>query len=245
MENHSYSQIVGDPTAPYETALAGQCGVATNYFAITHPSLPNYIALTSGDAQGITDDLGPGYHQLDVPSIFSQLGPGGWRSLLESMPASHNCSLVDSGLYAIRHNPAAYYTNIRTDCGTYDVRLGSTPDISARFTFIAPNKCNDMHDCPVAAGDDWLKAFIPKLTSTAEYQAGSTAIFLTWDEDDARNTGNRVPTLVISPSTVPGTQSATTFSHYALLHTTEEMLALPFIGGVASAPSMRSGFNLG
>ena len=245
MENRDYSQIIGQPSASYENALAAQCGLATNYFAITHPSLPNYIALTSGDTQGIADDQGPGAHQLDVESIFSQLGTGGWRSLEESMPATHNCSLVNSGLYVVRHNPAAYYTNIRTDCGIYDVRLGSVPDISARFTFITPNKCNDTHDCPVATGDDWLKAFIPKLTSSPEYQAGSTAIFVTWDEDDSGDTGNQIPTFVIAPSTAPGTQGAPTFSHYALLHTTEEMLGLPFIGGAGAAPSMRSDFNLG
>jgi hypothetical protein len=241
MENHSYSQVIGSSSAPYENALAGQCGLATNYYGITHPSLPNYIAMTSGDPQGVTDDSGPSSHPLNVPSIFSQLGSGGWRSLQESMTS--NCDLSGSGQYAVRHNPAAYYTNIRTDCQSYDVPLGPTPDISARYTFITPNLCNDTHDCPVGTGDSWLQTFIPKLTSTAEYQAGSTAIFLTWDEDDFTNV-NKVATIVIAPSTHPGTQSATRFDHYSLLRTTEEMLGLPYLGGAAGATSMRGAFNL-
>jgi phosphatidylinositol-3-phosphatase len=242
MENHSYSQVIGSPSAPYENALAAQCGLATNYFAITHPSLPNYIAMTSGGTQGITDDNPPSSHPLNVPSIFSQLGTGGWRSLQESMPS--NCYLGNSGQYAVKHNPAAYYTNIRTDCQTYDVPLGATPDISARFTFVTPNMCNDTHDCSVTTGDDWLKGFISKLTSSPEYQAGATAIFLTWDEDDFTDV-NQIPTIVIAPSTVPGTKSATRFDHYSLLRTTEEMLGLTtYLGGAAGATSMRSAFNL-
>jgi hypothetical protein len=241
MENHSYSQVIGSSSAPYENALAGQCGLATNYYGITHPSLPNYIAMTSGDTQGVTDDSGPSSHPLNVPSIFSQLGSGGWRSLQESMPS--NCLLSGSGQYAVKHNPAAYYTNIRTDCQSYDVTLGPAPDISARYTFVTPNLCSDTHDCPVATGDSWLQTFIPKLTSTPEYQVGSTAIFVTWDEDDFTNV-NKVATIVIAPSTRPGTQSATRFDHYSLLRTTEEMLGLPYIGGAASATSMRSAFTL-
>jgi fibronectin type 3 domain-containing protein len=242
MENHAYNQVVNSSSAPYENSLAAQCGLATNSFAITHPSLPNYIAMTSGSPQGVTDDNPPSSHPLNVPSIFSQLGSGGWRSLQESMPS--NCLLGNSGQYAVKHNPAAYYTNIRTDCQNFDVPLGATPDISAPYTFVTPNLCNDTHDCSVGTGDTWLQTFIPKLTSTAEYKSGTTAIFLTWDEDDM-TTVNQIATFVISPSTVPGTKSATKFTHYSLLRTTEEMFGITnFLGGAASATSMRSAFNL-
>jgi hypothetical protein len=242
MENHSYSEIIGSSSAPYVNQLAGRCGSAASFFAESHPSLPNYIAMTSGSTQGITDDNGPSSHQLNVPSIFSQLGAGGWRSLEESMPS--NCYLSNSGQYAVRHNPAAYYTNVRTDCQTYDVPLGSTPDVSARFTFVTPNLCNDMHDCTVQTGDSWLSTFLPKVFSSAEYQAGRTAVFLTWDEDDS-SASNHIATLVIAPSVTPGTSSATRFDHYSMLRTTEELLGLgSFIGNAATATSMRSAFNL-
>ena len=242
MENKAYSQIIGSSSAPYINQLAGQCGSATNFTAETHPSLPNYIAMTSGSTQGIFDDFGPSFHRLNVASIFSQLGAGGWRSLEESMPS--NCSLSDSGQYAVRHNPAAYYTNIRTDCATYDVPLGATPDVSARFTFVTPNLCNDMHDCSVATGDSWLSTFMPRVFSSAEYQAGRTAVFLTWDEDDS-SSSNHIATLVMAPSVAPGTTSGTAFNHYSMLRTTEELLGLgSFLGNAATATSMRSAFNL-
>jgi phosphatidylinositol-3-phosphatase len=242
MENHSYSQIIGSPSAPYINQLAGQCGSASNFTAESHPSLPNYIAMTSGSTQGITDDNPPALHPLSVASIFSQAGTGGWRSLEESMPS--NCDLTDSGQYAVRHNPATYYTNIRTDCATQDVPLGATPDLSARFTFVTPNLCDDMHDCTVQTGDTWLQGFLPKVFSSAEYQAGRTAVFLTWDEDDGKS-GNHIATLVIAPSVAPGTTSSTAFTHYSMLRTTEELLGLsPFLGNAATATSMRSAFNL-
>lgn len=241
MENHSYSEVIGSGSAPYENQLASQCGSASRFFAESHPSLPNYIAMTSGSTQGITDDNGPSSHPLNVPSIFSQTN-GNWRSLEESMPS--NCYLSNSGQYAVRHNPAAYYTNIRTECASLDVPLAATPDVSAKFTFVTPNLCNDTHDCSVQTGDTWLSSFLPKVFSSAEYQAGRTAVFLTWDEDDS-SMSNQIPTLVIAPSVVPGTSSTTTFNHYSMLRTTEELLGLgSFIGNAATATSMRSAFNL-
>src|SRR5437764_294166 len=91
MENHSFNEIIGNSAAPYINQLASRCGLATNYFAVSHPSLPNYIALTSGSTQGITDDKSPSSHQLNAPSIFSQLegSPSTWRTLEEAMPS--NC----------------------------------------------------------------------------------------------------------------------------------------------------------
>lgn len=242
MENHAYGQIVGSSAAPFENQLANECGLATNYMAITHPSLPNYIALTSGDTQGITDDNDPSSHPLSVPSIFSQLPAGGSRSLEESMPA--NCSMSDSGEYAVRHNPETYYTNLGTDCANYDVPLGSTPDLSARFTFVTPNLLDDMHDGTVQEGDTWLQSFMGEVFSTPQWQAGTTAVFITFDEDDG-STPNQVYTAVVAPSVPAGTQSAAAFNHYSLLRTAEDLLGLPPIANAATATGMETAFNLG
>jgi phosphatidylinositol-3-phosphatase len=250
MENKQYGQVIGSSDAPYISSLAAQCGSATSMYAEAHPSLPNYIAMVSGSTQGITDDSGPSSHPLNVASIFSQLGSG-WKSLEEDMPS--NCYMGNSGNYAVRHNPATYFTNIVAQCAAQDVPLGSSPDISARFTFVTPNLCNDMHSCPtqsdisteVKTGDKWLSSFIPKLTSTAEYKAGNTMIFLTWDEDDySSSNANHIATLVIAPSTPPGLKVTTRYDHYAMLRTTEELLGLPFIGSAAGAPSMATDFHL-
>jgi phosphatidylinositol-3-phosphatase len=239
-ENHSYSQVIGSASAPYINSIAHRCGLATNYFAISHPSLPNYIALTSGSTQGITDDGPPSSHRLAAASIFSQAGAG-WRSLEQSMPS--NCDLTSSGEYAVRHNPAAYYTGIRTACATADVPLSSTPNVTAKFTFVTPNLCNDMHDCSVTTGDSWLSTFLPKILSSSTYTAGGTAIFITWDEDNG-SSGNHVPTLVISPYTRAGATDGATLRHYSLLRTTEDMLGLGCLANSCSAADFRAAFGL-
>jgi hypothetical protein len=240
MENKRASQIVGSPSAPYFNSLAGKCGSPTEMYAETHPSLPNYVAMTSGGTQGVTDDAAPSSHPLTAPSIFSQLG-GDWRSLQESMPS--NCAKASSGLYAVKHNPAAYYTNIAAACAAQDVPLTNPPDLSARFTFVTPNMCSDMHDCSIDAGDAWLATWMPRFLDSAEYRRGRTAIFLTFDEDDMQP-ANHIATVVVSPSTPAGLGDGTRFDHYSMLRTTEEMLGLPALGGAATAPSMRSAFHL-
>jgi hypothetical protein len=239
MENENFGSIVGSGSAPYINSLASTYGLATDYSAISHPSLPNYIALTSGSDQGISDDSDPSSHQLNVPSIFSQLPAGASRSLEESMPSS--CAAGNSGEYAVRHNPETYYTNLGTDCSNYDVPLGAAPDLSARFTFVTPNLIDDMHDGTIADGDNFLKSFVPALMATPQYQAGNTVIFITWDENSG-STGNQVPCIVISPYT-HGVKDPTPYTHYSLLRTTEELLGLPLLGNAASANSMLGKFG--
>lgn len=241
MENHSYGSILGShSSAPFTRSLAAACGSATNFHAETHPSLPNYIAMTSGSTHGIHDDNPPADHRLTGPSIFSQLGSH-WKALQESMPRP--CLRSSTGLYAPKHNPAAYFTNIARACSKQDVKLSSRPDLSARFTFITPNLCHDMHNCSARTGDRYLAALVPKIVRSRQYRAGRTALFITWDEDDG-SASNRIATLVIAPHTPRGTSSSTRFTHYSLLRTTEELLHLRKIGAARSAPSMRKAFRL-
>jgi hypothetical protein len=237
------------PPPPPPTTV---CGTKTGppYKAVAHPSLPNYIAATSGGTWGIADDNPPSAHPLVVNSIFQQASPAG--SYQESMPS--NCALTDSGTYAVKHNPEAYYTSIRTACNSDNVPMGTTSSgafLNAlnggtlpKFSFVTPNLCNDMHDCSIATGDAWLQSWVPRITASASYQAGNTVLIVTWDEDDS-SSGNQVATIVVSPYTTPGTKSGTAFTHYSLLRTTEELLGIStFLGNAASATSMRSAFGL-
>ncbi len=245
MENHSLDQIIGSSDAPYINQLARDHGLAADFYAESHPSLPNYIAMTSGSTQGIADDDDPPSHPLDVPSIFSLLPAGGSRSLLESMPG--HCTRSDAGDYAVRHNPQAYYVNLGGDCATYNVPLADPPDLSARFTFVTPNLIHDMHNGTVADGDKWLSTFMPKLLASSEYTAGRAAVFLTWDEDDSilGSGTNQIPTLVIAPSVPAGTRVTARLDHYAMLRATQEMLGVqPLLGAAAAAADMRTPFNL-
>ncbi len=117
------------------------------------------------------------------------------------------------------------------------------------FSFVTPNKCNDDHDCAVSVGDAYLQSLIGAIVTSRQYRAGHTVIFLTWDEgeggvsnDCAYNTtdvGCHVATLVVSPSTRPGTQTAELFNHYSLLKTTEQLLHLPILGH-ANDPAVNS-----
>lgn len=147
---------------------------------------------------------------------------------------------TNSGLYAVRHNPAAYYTGTRAACQTQDLPLAATPDLGARFTFVTPNLCNDVHGCPVASGDRWLAGFVPKVLASPQYQGGDTVLVITWDESDV-GAGNPVAPIVVAPSVAPGTRSATPYTHYSLLRTTEELLGLPLLGAAVTATSMRPG----
>jgi phosphatidylinositol-3-phosphatase len=237
MENHSYSEIIGSPDAPFINRLAKQCGLATNYHAISHPSLPNYIALTSGTTAGISDDAPPSNHELTNNSIFSQMRSA-WRSYEESMPS--NCDLTNASPYAVKHNPAPYYTNVRRACSRQDTPLPSPPSFSASYTFVTPNLCNDMHDCSVSTGDSWLKAFVPKVLASSQYRNGDLVLFLTWDEDS----GNNVPLVVVGPTVPPGLKVSTNYTHYGLLRTTEKILGKSCLAHACTAVSLRSAFHL-
>jgi phospholipase C len=256
-ENKDYKAIVGSANAPYlNNTVKAQCGLATNYFALTHPSLPNYLAASDGFTDFIGRDCSPSpMCQSDRDNLYAQTNALGkqWRGYAEDMPS--NCFKSSAGAYAARHNPALYYTNL-TDCAARDVSSGTTtagnlltdvragglPDVS----FVVPNLCNDMHDCPVATGDAWLSTWIPVITSGQDYQLGSLAIFIVWDEGGGTgDVRSQVATFVLSAFTAPGTQSATPFDHYSLLRTREEILGAPtFLGGAATASSLRAAFNL-
>ena len=260
MENHGYSQVVGSPSAPFENTLLEQCGLAANFHAETHPSLPNYIAATSGDTQGVTDDGSPAAHPLGsrpASSARSRTPGSTWRSYQESAPGelpSHVRRPV-RGPATIRRQ---YYTGIRDDCATWDVPMGTTAAgnllYGPRRGHAAgvrvprrPNLCNDTHDCSVATGDAWLEAWFARIVASARLRRRSTVIFLTWDEDE-HTEGNRIPTIVVSPSThgrdrLDRRPSATT----RCCRTTEELLGIPEFLGHAADPttnSMRADFNL-
>jgi phosphatidylinositol-3-phosphatase len=263
MENHSLGDIIGNKSqAPYLNSLAASCGLATDYHNTTHPSLPNYLSATSGIAQGSL----PATTYLDCsPSVICDMTVGSifgqgetWKAYEESMPS--NCDTSDSGAYSVSHNPAAYYTSL-SKCASYDVPYTQLATDLAHntlpaFSFITPNLNDDMHNGTIAQGDAWLAKNLPTILNSKQYQARTTAVFITWDEgsggypiedcDDTTTTDTscRVPTIVISPSTPPGTTSGAFFDHYSLLATTEQLLGLPKLGQAASSPTMTSAFHL-
>jgi len=263
LENHSYNAILGSSQAPYFNTLAKDCGLATNYHNVTHPSLPNYIAATSGlgysSIQKFLPDCSPSSScDTSAKSIFGQ--GESWKSYEESMPST--CDHSNSGNYAVRHNPAVYYTTLH-GCSSDDVSYSHLASDLAHnqlpaFSFVTPNLIDDMHNGTVADGNRWMSRNLPTILNSAEYKNGSTVIFITFDEGSdvgsyadgehcATNTSDtscHLPTFVISPSTKVGARSGTLFNHYSLLATAEQLLHLSKLGQAASAATMTSAFNL-
>jgi len=274
MENRSASSIIGSDQALYINSLAAACGLATNYHNISHPSLPNYIAATSGlplaSLSAFDNDCNPSRScSTTATSIF---GEGeSWKAYEESMPK--DCDRSNSGFYAVRHDPPPYYRTLPFCKPHRAVRHGAkvsfdvpysgssgglASDLAANrlpaFSFITPNRFDDMHDGSIQQGDTWLSNNLPTIFASSEYQAGQVVVFVTWDEGDngssndcATNTsdmGCSVATIVASPSTPADTQSGTLFNHYSLLLTTEQLLRLRALGQAGSANSMLSAFNL-
>jgi hypothetical protein len=232
MENKAAATALDPGLAPYTAALARRFGLATNYRAVAHPSLPNYLALTSGDTFGISDDA---YHRLPAGGIGAQLSSAGisWRGYFEGM--TQGC--FGAGVrYALKHNPFAYYGG---DCPPNIVSLEPLAQdlrqATPRFLFIKPDLCHDTHDCPVSEGDAWLRQWVELILESPAWQAGGT-LFLTWDE--GTGVENRVATLVITPQ-VPAGSSAVQYDHYSLLATIEDLMGLPRLGNAARAGSMK------
>jgi phosphatidylinositol-3-phosphatase len=263
LENHSYGAILGSSQAPYFNTLAKDCGVATNYHNITHPSLPNYIAMTSGlplsSLQKFVADCVPSSTcDTSAKSIFAEGET--WKSYEESMPS--NCYQANSGNYVARHNPAVYYTTLSGCSSNDELYSHLASDLADNqlpaFSFITPNLIDDMHNGTVADGNSWMSRNLPTILNSSEYKNGSTVIFITFDEGSdvgsyangencATNTSDtscHLPTFVISPSTKVGARSGTLFNHYSLLGTAEQLLHLSKLGQAADYPTMVSAFNL-
>lgn len=241
LENKEQSSIVNSPDAPYLNQLAAQYARATHFYGTRHPSLPNYLALTSGDTFSITRDCQDCFVASD--NLVAQLEAAGrsWKAYMESMPNA--CFIGNaSALYRQKHNPFIYYDNVRTDparCSKIvpftefetDLRANALPD----YIWITPNMCNDMHDCPISTGDAWLHAWVPEILASSAWQ-DKGVLFITFDEGRGSGgccsyaAGGLIDTLVVSPLVQPGFTSDVPYDHYSLLRTIEEAWGLPLLG---------------
>src|SRR5438874_4377597 len=178
MENATLATALRSPTVE---RLAAKYELATHYNAVSHPSLPNYLAMTSGSTWGITDD---GYHALPAGGLGAQLTAAGisWRAYMEGMTSG--ACLSNTALYAVKHNPFAYYGG---RCPAQVVPFTQfSRDISGsvpRFVWITPNMCHDGHDCSTATADAWLAQTVPTILATKAWKEGGV-LFLTWDEGE-------------------------------------------------------------
>ena len=247
-ENQPYPNIVGNSAAPYLNSLIQHYSLATNYHAVAHPSLPNYIALTSGSTDGLTTDCNPPSAgcEVNVPNIADSIENSGrtWKEYAESMPSA--CYAYNSGEYATKHNPFLYYTDIinnPTRCAAHVVPFTQlTTDLKSAqttpdFAYITPNQCSDMHSCSIATGDSWLAQYVPIILSSPAFTSQNSLLVITWDEGNAST--NHVATIFAGSAAKNGYQSAQYYTHYSLLHTIETLWGLaPLTNNDKQAPVM-------
>lgn len=247
-ENHSLSQMQAE--MPYTVGLAHRFGYATNYTAIQHPSLPNYLAIAGGQTFQVTDDDPPAAHPIPGTSVFGQAIAAGRSAAVYADGMAQNCATDDSGSdYAVKHNPWAYFTSEQGACQTYDVpvdRLGVavTQGRLPNVGMVIPSLCHDAHDCSLGTADDWFKGWMTTVFQGPDWKSGHLAVVLTADEDDSSGDGvNTVLTVVIHPSQKAHVVTSA-LTHYSLTRLYEEVAGTAYLYGAASAPSMAAAFGL-
>jgi hypothetical protein len=248
MENKEYGDILGSRAAPYIDSLARRFALATGMYAIAHPSLPNYLALTGGSTFGIDSDCTD--CTVGATSIVDQLERArlSWRAYMQDLPRGRVGSCftgAGAGNYAKKHDPFAYYRRIFSNparCANVvpfarlsaDERRGTLP----RFIWITPNLCYDMHDCSVATGDRFLAGMVPALLRSLDRDG---LLFLTWDEGSSDAgccrlaSGGHIATIVAGPGARPGARLRTPADQYSVLQTIEDVLGLRRVRGAACA----------
>ncbi len=242
MENAAYDDVIGSPRAPFINELARRFALAARSFAVTHPSLPNYLALTGGATFGIESDCtgcsvpGSGLAgQLDAARIS-------WNAYMENLPRP--CFQGSAaGEYAKKHDPFVYFRAVARNPSVcrHVVPLSAlyaqeTSRSLPTFIWITPNLCHDMHDCDLRTGDAFLSRLVPPLMARL---GANGLLFLTWDEGTDNDgccrlaAGGRIATILAGPGTRRGARLSTPVDHYSVLQTIEDLLGLRRLGGAA------------
>lgn len=263
-ENHSFSDVIGNPNMPYLNGLASANSLATQYYADAHPSLPNYFELTVGEGTSITGTSGDSYSgvvtQDNVVRALTAAGKT-WKSYAESLPSVGYLG-GDSGPYLQHHNPVVYFSDVQQSSTqaenvvpfsqlAIDIANNALPD----YGFIAPNVNDDAHNCPagmltctdtqkLAAADQWLSTNIaPLLTSSAFKNSLLIIVFDEAEDTDTTHGGGHVPALLVSPMVRSGYQSTTLYQHESTLRLMMEALGVTDLpGAAAGAPDMTEFF---
>ena len=232
-ENKERSQVLGTSDAPTFNTMARRYAQFTRYAAVSHPSLPNYIALISGSTRGIRSDCTDCI--VKAPSIADTLERSGrtWKGYAEGLPRPGFTGAY-ANHFAKKHMPFLYFRAIVSKPARRnrvvpitqlkaDLANETLPD----FAFVVPDMCNSMHDCPVRTGDTWLARLLPPLL-----ELPNTVVFVTFDEGEAHN---QVVALALGTAVRPGARFTRTATHYSLLRTVEDAWGLPRLGVSARA----------
>lgn len=247
-ENHSYSSVIGNSSMPYLNSLASKYGLATQYYANTHPSIGNYFMLTTGQIITNNDSL---CSTITNDNVVRHLLTAGktWKSYAESLPSAGytGCSYYP---YAKKHNPLAFFSDVADSSEKYNLVPFSkfSSDLSnhtlPEYSFIVPNLLHDAHDGSLSAADSWLKANIAPLLASPTFQKDGI-LMIVFDESvdtDTAHGGGHVVAVMIGPKVLPGHKSTTFYQHQNTLKTMMEALGLTSFPGTASGASPMSDF---
>jgi hypothetical protein len=248
-ENTNYAGVIGSPSMPYLNSLANQYGLATNYFANGHPSIPNYFMLTTGQSLTLIDASTPHSFPVSDDNVIRELIAAGktWKSYAEDLP-NIGYTGGDSGNYAVRHNPLAYMTDVQNDFVqtqnlvpftqfSADLSTANLPE----YSFIVPNLCNDAHNCPLATADNWLKMNLDPVIRNPVFQRDGLLIvvFDEADLNDFTGGGGHVAAVIVSPLAKHGYKSIAFYQHQSVLRLMLEGLGVTKLPGeAATAPAM-------
>jgi phosphatidylinositol-3-phosphatase len=245
-ENHSLDQMRAG--MPYTYSLAERFGYAENYFALAHPSLPNYLAIVAGSTFGISDDHPPAAHPIAASSVFADALARGRTAGVYADGMPQSCAASNGGdHYAVRHNPWTYFTRERSVCKKFDVpgtrlrgdiEAGRLPSIG----LVIPNTCHDAHDCGLQVADAWFANVMRQVFAGPDWRAGHLAVVLTADEDD-RNEDNNVLTVVVHPSQHHHLVEQR-LDHRSLFQMLEEVVGAPGRPKTAGRTTMLGSFGL-
>lgn len=229
-ENHSSQQILGNPYAPYLNSLAAAGANFSSFYAETHPSEPNYLALFSGSTQGLSDDSCP--HTFSAPNLGGEaIAAGvGFTGFSEDLP-SVGYTGCTSGRYVRKHNPWVDFSDVPASANRPLTDFPTDYTQLPAIAFVIPNLDNDMHDGTIAQGDAWLQAHLGDYATWA--MTHNSLLVVTFDEDDTRQ-ANQIPTFVVGEHVQPGVYG-TTLNHYNLLRTIEDAYGLTPVGASATA----------
>jgi hypothetical protein len=253
-ENHNYADVVASPSMPYLNNLANQYGLAANYFANAHPSIPDYFMLTTGKTLTLIDAVTPDSFPVSDDNVIRELIAAGktWKSYAEDLPAIGYTG-GDRGNYAVRHNPLAYMTDVQNDAAQRNNLVPFTQfsaDLSSAilpdYSFVVPNLCNDAHDCSLATADSWLQTNIDPVIQSPVFKKDGLLIILFDEADTVDFTagGGHVAAIIVSPLGKRGYKSVAFYQHQSVLRLTLEGLGVTKLPGeAATAPAMWEFFN--
>lgn len=249
-ENHGYSDVIGNSGMPYLNSLATKYGLATQYYANVHPSIGNYLMLTTGQ-MATTDDSFTGTVSDD--NIVRELMTAGktWKSYAEGLP-SVGYTGGDAYPYVKRHNIFAYFTDVVNSSSEInnlvpfsqfgsDVSNGQLPN----FSFVVPNLLDDAHDGPLPVADAWLAHNIGPLLNSSMFQKDGllVIVFDEADGSDSTHGGGHVAAVIVSPQAKAGFQSTTLYQHQSTLRLILQGLGISsYPGAAAQAPNMAEFF---